>query len=80
MRRFLAHTVMLSLLTLGIPATDPGHVGTPPTRQHLHASVAKAPVTPDGASAGAVTDLVLTFRDPDPREPGIGLRAGGTVR
>ena len=39
-----------------------------------------APVAPDGLSAGAITDFVITFRDLDPRVPGVGLRAGGTVR
>ncbi len=78
MRRLLAHAVSLSLLALGVPAIGPGHGSAPPARQ-LQVSVAKAPVAPNGTTTGAVTDLVLTFRDPDPHMAGIGLRAGGTV-
>lgn len=40
---------------------------------------AKAPITPDGVTAGAVTDFVLTFADRDPAVDGIGIKAGGTA-
>ena len=46
----------------------------------LDVSVAKAPPAPDGTNAGAVTDLVVTFADPDPAVPGIGIKQGGTIR
>lgn len=45
----------------------------------LAISVARAPIVPDGVTAGAPPDLVVTFRDPDPTVPGIGLAAGGTI-
>ncbi|HEX6335960.1 MAG TPA: hypothetical protein VFZ85_03335 [Jiangellaceae bacterium] len=47
--------------------------------QSLQVSITKAPVAPDGTTAGAVTDLVVTFRDADPTVPGVGIKAGGTV-
>lgn len=46
----------------------------------LRVSVDRAPVTPDGDVAGAPTDLLVTFADPDPTTPGVALKAGGTVR
>lgn len=46
---------------------------------HLDVTVARAPVVPDGTTAGAVSDFVLTFVDRDPDVDGIGLLAGATV-
>jgi hypothetical protein len=45
----------------------------------LDISVAKAPVAPDGTTARAATDFVLTFADRDPAVPGVALQYGGTV-
>ncbi len=45
----------------------------------LEISITRAPVDPDGDVAGTPTDLVVTFRDIDPRIEGVGLKAGGTV-
>ena len=45
----------------------------------LDISAAKAPVAPDGTTAGAVTDFVITFKDPNPDKKGEKLRAGDTV-
>jgi hypothetical protein len=45
----------------------------------LDVSIRKAPIVPDGTTAGAVTDFVLTFVDKDPDVAGIGLSAGATV-
>ncbi len=45
----------------------------------LGVTVTKAPVVPDGTTAGAVTDFVLTFVDRDPNVDGIGLPMGATV-
>jgi hypothetical protein len=42
-------------------------------------SVDKAPIAPDGTTAGADTDFVVTFADRDPAVAGIGIKAGGTV-
>lgn len=47
--------------------------------QTLNLSISKAPVAPDGTTAGAVTDFVLSFRDADPSIPGIGFRTGATI-
>lgn len=45
----------------------------------LTVSAVRAPVAPDGATAGAVTDIVLTFVDRDPAVDGIGMKSGGTI-
>jgi hypothetical protein len=45
----------------------------------LDISVAKAPVAPDGTTARAAPDFVLTFADRDPAVPGVALQNGGTV-
>lgn len=42
-------------------------------------SITRAPVAPDGTTAGAPTDFVVTVVDRDPSVPGIGLSTGGTV-
>jgi hypothetical protein len=46
----------------------------------IDVATVKAPVAPDGVTAGAQTDFVISFADLDPGVPGIDLRAGGTVR
>lgn len=45
----------------------------------LFITTAKAPVTPDGTTAGAATDFVMTYVDRDPAVDGIGMKAGGTA-
>lgn len=45
----------------------------------LAVTVARAPVSPDGVTAGAIPDFVLTFVDRDQGVPGIDLQAGATV-
>jgi hypothetical protein len=45
----------------------------------LPISTAKAPIVPDGTTAGADTDFVVTFADVDPDVPGIDIEAGGTI-
>ena len=39
----------------------------------------KAPIAPDGTTAGATTDFVITFKDPDPGTKGEKLHAGATI-
>lgn len=46
----------------------------------LEVSVAKAPPAPDGTDAGSVTDMTITFRNPDPAVPGIEIKKHGTIR
>lgn len=46
----------------------------------LSVTAVRAPVAPDGLTAGAMTDFVVTFRDLDPDVPGIRLLEGGTIR
>jgi len=48
--------------------------------KHLEVSIRKAPVAPDGTTAKALTDIVLTFVDIDPAVEGIGLLNGATVQ
>jgi hypothetical protein len=47
--------------------------------EYLEVSIRKAPIAPDGTTAKAKTDIVLTFVDIDPTVDGIGLKAGATV-
>ena len=47
--------------------------------QLLDISVAKAPVAPDGTTAGAETDFVLTFEDRNPTVNGKSMFTNGTV-
>ena len=51
----------------------------PASSSDLDVTIAKAPVAPDGTTAGAVTDFVVTFVDRDPAVDGIGLKVGGTI-
>jgi len=45
----------------------------------LDISIAKAPIVPDGTTAGAPTDFVMTFVDRDPTVDGIAMKKDGTV-
>ena len=45
----------------------------------LDVSVSRAPIAPDGTTAGAVTDFVLTFADRDPSVDGLGLPTGSPI-
>lgn len=45
----------------------------------LEIRVVRAPVAPDGTTAGAVLDFVVSFADPNPAVPGVGMKNGGTV-
>ena len=45
----------------------------------LEVIVTRAPVTGDGTTAGAPTEIVLSFVDPDPDVDGIEIKAGGTI-
>ena len=65
---------ILSVLTLGL--LSPLANAKP---KSLDISTLKAPVVPDGTTAGAVTDFVINFKDLDPSKKGEKLRAGDTV-
>lgn len=45
----------------------------------LDISIARAPIVPDGTTAGASSDFVLTFADRDPAVNGIAMKKDGTV-
>lgn len=71
--------ILLGVLGLLVAFT----VATPANASHrdgIRVRTGLAPVAPDGLSAGAITDFVITFRDLDPSVPGIGLHSGGTIR
>ena len=73
-RTFLSIAVpVISLMAFGAPVAS--HGGDP----GLSLSADKAPIVPDGTTAGADTDFVITFADRDPDVPGIGIKTGGTV-
>lgn len=68
----LAAALGVVLLAISVPATAE-------KSKSLDLSTVKAPVAPDGTTAGAPTDFVITFRDPNPDVKGISLRKGATV-
>lgn len=69
----LTSAVVASMLALAGTATAHQQGGDLPI------SVARAPIVPDGVTAGAAPDFVVTFRDPDPAVAGVGMEAGGTI-
>lgn len=71
-RLFILFAAMALLVALVPPTLAMSH-------EPLDISVAKAPVTPDGTTAGSVTDFVLTFVGIDPAIDGIDLKAGGSI-
>lgn len=72
-RNALLFLVLALAMALVTPAAGANGEGP------LAISVAKAAVTPDGTTAGEITDVVITFVDPDPAVPGISLRNGAVV-
>ncbi len=73
MRRLFVLFAATALLLASVPAT------MALSHQSLTVSVVKAPVTPDGTTAGSVTDFVLTFVDIDPAVDGISMKKGGSI-
>ncbi len=73
-RRIVAVVFAFSLLIVAAPIAS---ADTHFPRQTN--DVDRPPVSPDGTSAGALTDFVITFIDRDPAVDGIGLKSGGTV-
>ncbi len=65
-------TILTMTLTLAM-------VSTASAGQQLTITITKAPISPDGTAAGAITDFVLTFGDLDPAVEGISLYDGATV-
>ncbi len=59
-------------------------VVSPPTnadrKADLRIDIGLPPVAPDGLTTGAPTDFIVGFEDIDPNVPGVGLKAGGSVR
>jgi hypothetical protein len=54
-------------------------IGPPLEASSVRFSSAKAPVAPDGTTAGAPTDFVISWASENPAISGIGLREGGSV-
>lgn len=74
MRRIVPVVFALSLVMVAAPiAVADTHL---PRQTN---DVDRPPVSPDGTSAGAITDFVITFIDRDPAVDGISLKSGGTV-
>jgi hypothetical protein len=73
MRRLFVLFAATALLLAFVPAT------VALSHQSLTVSVAKAPVTPDGTTAGSITDLVLTFAEIDSAVDGISMKEGGSI-
>ena len=68
--------VLLAAVSLAGAITVTSAVSADPA---LPISTDKAPIVPDGTTAGADTDFVVTFVDRDPEVPGIDIKAGGTI-
>lgn len=73
MRRLLSIGFALAMMLAFVPGAGAS------TAAGLTISVDRAPVGPDGTTAGAVTDFILTFADRDPAVSGLNLKTGGTV-
>lgn len=81
-RRFRLGVLVAVLAALAAAAGPAEAVGAHRGGGHdgrLTIKIDKAPVAPDGTTAGAVTDIVISFGDPNPNVGGIGLRAGSTI-
>ena len=74
MKKLLAIVVALLMIGL-VPTTASAKEST----RDLELSVSRAPVAPDGTTAGAPLDFVVTFADPDPAVDGVGLKKGATI-
>lgn len=73
-RHFLSFAIpVVSLVAFGSPASSHD------VHDELSLSADKAPIVPDGTTAGADTDFVVTFADRDPDVPGIDIKTGGTI-
>jgi hypothetical protein len=73
MRRLIAVVAAVALVSLYIPVAGAA------TETDLDIGIVRAPVAPDGTTAGEFTDFVLTFIDRDPAVDGLSLKEGATV-
>jgi len=68
---------ILVVLFIGVlPATAVAHS----KGDHLRLSFAKAPIVPDGTTAGAPTDFVIAFAKANPAIDGVALKSGATIK
>jgi hypothetical protein len=74
-RRLILLLSALVLVVGVLPVAATAHQSS----EGLELSVAKAPVAPDGTTAGSQPDFVVMFADPDPAADGVGILAGGTI-
>jgi hypothetical protein len=77
MKRRISRALLIaavSVISIGLTAPMAHAKG-----KSLNLTTAKAPVAPDGTTAGAPTDFVITFKDVDPDKKGETLHAGDTV-
>jgi hypothetical protein len=65
----------LAVSFCSLAAVAPVHAGS----QLQVFSITKAPVAPDGTTAGRPADFVITVADRDPAISGIGIVTGGTI-
>ena len=73
--RFASILAVIGLVASAVPVAAQSNGDA----HELMLSITKAPVVPNGTSAGAPTDLVITFADLDPSVDGIGIKEGGTI-
>lgn len=74
MRRSVAllSSVVLMLAITGVATADP-------PGGSLDLAITKAPIAPDGVTAGAPTDFVISFLDLNPNVDGLTLESGDTI-
>ena len=73
--RYLYSLVFIVFLVVSVMPMAPA---APPTGG-LNVAIAKAPIAPDGTTAKAVSDFVVTFMNRDPAVDGVGIKQGGIV-
>ncbi|GMQ97816.1 MAG: hypothetical protein BMS9Abin17_0319 [Acidimicrobiia bacterium] len=73
-KRLLASLFSVALI-MGVAPAAFAHSSS----DDLSLSITKAPVAPDGTTAGAAVDFVVSFVDPNPNIDGIGMKTGGTI-
>ncbi len=74
-RRLLAALFSVALLVGVFPAAVSAHSKS----DGLRITTTRAPVAPDGTTAGAALDFLVSFADPNPAVDGVGMRSGGTI-
>jgi hypothetical protein len=78
--RFSKRRVLVALFAASLfVGLLPASASARGTGGDLRISTVKAPVAPDGTTAGAALDFVVSFKSPNPEVDGVGMKLGGTI-